>query len=325
MKKLFKIVGYLLLLIILIIVGLLTYVKTALPNVGDPEDIKIELTPERIERGRYLANSVNVCMDCHSTRDWTKFSGPLVVGTEGKGGEIFDQKFGFPGSFHSRNITPSGIGEWTDGEVLRAISSGVNKQGKALFPMMPHPNYGRMDREDLYSIIAYLRTLKPIENNVPESQVDFPMNFILNTIPKKAEFSKKPNPNDVLAYGKYLFNAAACNECHTKQDHGQPLPGMELAGGFEFPLPSGGIVRSSNITPDKETGIGTWTEEVFVKRFKTYADSSYAPHTIEKGTFNTVMPWMMYRTMKEEDLKAIFAYLKTVKSVNNRIEKFTTH
>lgn len=325
MKKLFKIVGYLLLLIILIIVGLLTYVKTALPNVGDPEDIKIELTPERIERGRYLANSVNVCMDCHSTRDWTKFSGPLVVGTEGKGGEIFDQKFGFPGSFHSRNITPSGIGEWTDGEVLRAISSGVNKQGKALFPMMPHPNYGRMDREDLYSIIAYLRTLKPIENNVPESQVDFPMNFILNTIPKKAEFSKKPNPNDVLAYGKYLFNAAACNECHTKQDHGQPLPGMELAGGFEFPLPSGGIVRSSNITPDKETGIGTWTEEVFVKRFKTYSDSSYVPHTIEKGTFNTVMPWMMYRTMKEEDLKAIFAYLKTVKSVNNRIEKFTTH
>ena len=323
MKKLFRILGYILLLVVLGIAILFTYVKTALPNVGEAEDIKIEATPERLARGEYLANCVTVCMDCHSTRDWNKFSGPLTEGTLGKGGETFDQKFGFPGSFYSKNITPSGIGTWTDGEVLRAISSGVNKNGKALFPVMPHANYGRMDKEDLYSIIAYLRTLKPIENIVKEGEPDFPMNIIINTIPKKAEFSKIPNKNDALAYGKYLFNAAACAECHTKQDKGTPIAGMELAGGFEFPLFSGGVVRSANITPDKETGIGNWTEEAFLNRFKPYADSTYKPHEISKGSFNTIMPWTMYGKMKEDDLKAIFAYLKTVKAIKNDVTKFT--
>lgn len=323
MKKAKKITKYVVFTIVVAFTLLLSYVKLALPNVGDPENIKVEITPERIERGRYLANSICVCMDCHSTRDWNKFSGPLIEGTFGKGGEIFDQKFGFPGTFYSRNITPFGIGDWTDGEVLRAISSGVNKNGRALFPVMPHPNYGRMDKEDLLSIIAYLRTLSPINNTVPESKPDFPMNFIINTIPKKAGFSKIPDKNNALAYGAYLFNAAACNECHTKQDKGSPVIGMEMAGGFEFPLPSGGMVRSANITPDLETGIGKWNEETFIRRFKSYADSSYKPHSVEKGTFNTVMPWMMYRTMKEEDLKAIYAYLRTLKPISNSVEKFT--
>ena len=107
-----KIVLYLLLFIALAIGGLLSYVKLALPNVGDSPDIKVDITPERVERGKYLANSVCVCMDCHSTRDWTKFGGPPKTGTEGMGGEIFNQDFGFPGSFISKNITPSGIGNF---------------------------------------------------------------------------------------------------------------------------------------------------------------------------------------------------------------------
>jgi hypothetical protein len=83
MKKVLKVVGYLLLLVAIAIGGLLTYVKAALPNVGEAEDLKIEYTPERIERGRYLAHSVTVCMDCHATRDWSKFSGPPTPGTLG--------------------------------------------------------------------------------------------------------------------------------------------------------------------------------------------------------------------------------------------------
>lgn len=323
MKKIFRILGYSLLFLIICFTFLLAYLKTELPNVGEAEDIKIEPTPERIARGKYLANCVTVCVDCHSTRDWNKFSGPPVKGTLGKGGETFDQKFGFPGSFYSKNITPAGIGNWTDGELLRAISSGVTKNGKAIFPVMPHANYGRMDKEDLFSIIAYLRTLNPIENNVKDAEPDFPMNIIINTIPRKAHFSVLPSKTNIVAYGAYLFNAAACAECHTKQDKGKPIAGMELAGGFEFPLFSGGVVRSSNITPDKETGIGTWTEEAFIYRFKPYADSSYTPQDIKKGTFNTVMPWSMYGKMKEEDLKAIFAYLKTVKAINNNVTKFS--
>src|ERR1043165_8965177 len=105
MKKVAKIFGYSLLVIVLIVVGLITYVKLALPNVGPAPEMKVEATPERIERGRYLAHSVTVCIDCHSTRDWSKFSGPIVPGTLGKGGEKFDQQFGFPGVYYSRNIT----------------------------------------------------------------------------------------------------------------------------------------------------------------------------------------------------------------------------
>ena len=95
MKKLFRILGYSLLVIVLLVAGLLIYLKTALPNVGDAPQLHIEPTAQRIERGRYLANYVTACMDCHSTRDKTKFSWPLVPGTVGKGGERFDQQYGF--------------------------------------------------------------------------------------------------------------------------------------------------------------------------------------------------------------------------------------
>src|SRR4051812_17959316 len=113
-----RIIKWSLLTIVLGISGLLLFVSFGLPNVGEPEYLKIDRTKERLERGEYLANSVSVCMDCHSKRDWNKFSGPLTLGTLGQGGEIFNQKFGFPGEYYSKNITPSGIGNWTDGEIL---------------------------------------------------------------------------------------------------------------------------------------------------------------------------------------------------------------
>lgn len=306
------------------VVVFLLYVKLALPDVGELEYLSVKPTISRLERGKYLANHVCVCVDCHSTRNWKEFSGPLVEGTIGKGGEVFDQRFGFPGSFYSKNITPSGIGDWSDAQILRAITSGVSKNGKALFPVMPHPHFGQMDKEDLVSIIAYLKSLKPIENVVPESEADFPMNFIVNTIPKAPKYAVLPSKSDAVAYGGYLFNAASCSECHSKQDKGKPIEGMELAGGFEFPMVTGGIVRSANITQDKNTGIGKWTEADFVKRFTSYADSSYVSNTITKGSFNTVMPWTMYGGMKEQDLKAIYAYLKTIKPIQNNVVKFVS-
>jgi len=317
-----KVVKWFLLLVVILVVTVLLYVKLALPNVGKMEYLSVRPTASKLERGKYLANHVCVCMDCHSTRNWNEFSGPLVDGTVGKGGEIFDQRFGFPGSFYSKNITPSGIGDWSDAEVLRAIASGVSKNGQALFPIMPHPHFGQMDKDDLESIIVYLRTLKPIENIVPESKADFPMNFIINTIPKEAHFSKKPNVHDAVAYGSYLFNAASCSECHTKHEKGEPIEGMELAGGFEFPMVTGGIARSANITQDKVTGIGKWTEVDFVKRFKSYTDSTYVSNKVVKGNFNTVMPWTMYGGMNEQDLKSIYAYLKTIKPIHNNVVKF---
>jgi cytochrome c553 len=320
--KILKITLIVFAVLFLAIASLLTYVKIALPDVGPAPELTIERTPERIKRGDYLANAVAACMDCHSTRDWSKFGGPLVPGTLGSGGEAFNQTFGFPGAFYSKNITPYGLGSWTDGEILRAVTSGVSKNGTALFPVMPHPAYGKLDKEDIYAIIAYLRTLPPITKDVPASKPDFPMNFIINTIPKPAAFTTRPDTSDRVKYGEYLFTAAACKECHTKQDKGQPVEGMELAGGFEFKMPSGGMVRSANITPDEETGIGSWSEKGFVNKFKAYADSNYQAATIQKDNFNTIMPWMMYSKMKEQDLAAIYTYLKTVKPIKNEVKRF---
>ena len=136
MKTVLKYAGYLMAIVLLGIVALLTYVKVALPDVGQAEDITIEYTQARIARGKYLANSVTVCMDCHSKRDWSKFSGPLVEGTFGQGGERFDQTLGLPGLFVSKNITPHGISRYTDGELVRLITTGVNKEGKAIFNLL---------------------------------------------------------------------------------------------------------------------------------------------------------------------------------------------
>jgi len=314
---------------VLLIIGLgsaYVYLKLVLPVAGEPLKIQVELTPERIARGEYLANAVSACMDCHSARDWNLFSGPLKAGTLGQGGEEFTEKFGFPGNYYSKNITPHSLQNWTDGEILRAMVSGVNKNGDALFPVMPYPAYSQMAREDLYSIIAYLRTLKSVDKANIESSTNFPMNFILNTIPKEAILVENaPDKSDMLAYGKYVFTIASCADCHTKTDKGKPVEGMELAGGFAFPLPGGGTVYSSNITPDMETGIGTMNADAFVARFKAYADTAYVSATVKAGEFNTIMPWTMYGHMEENDLRAIFAYLQSVRPVSNKVTKFVVN
>lgn len=323
MKRSFRILGIILLVLIIAATGLISYAKFALPDVGDPPDLQVEGTPERIERGRYLAHSVAVCMDCHSTRDWSRFSGPIIPGTEGKGGERFDQSMGFPGVYYSRNITPFGVTRYSDGELYRLITTGVTKEGRAIFPVMPYPYYGRMAEEDIYSIIAYLRTLKPLESSIPDSQPDFPMTILLNTIPKRSTPEQNPSRTDELAYGRYMTNAAACIECHTPVEQGQIIADSAFAGGREFSFPDGSIVRSSNITPDEKTGIGRWNREQFVQRFKLYADSSFVLPAIKPGEFNTIMPWTMYATMSEEDLGAIYVYLRSVKAVDRQVQKYT--
>ena len=312
MKTFFRYFLIFIAIVLVMIAGVLIYVKTALPNVGQAQSIRIEYTPERIERGRYLANSVTVCMDCHSKRDYSRFSAPMIKGTEGMGGERFDQTAGLPGVFYSSNITPDGIARYTDGELLRVITTGVNKEGRAMFPLMPYPYYSKMDTEDIYSIIAYLRTLPAIHNPVPASSADFPMNFILNLIPKKADPQPLPAKSDVLAYGAYLTNAAGCRECHSQVDKGQVIPELAFGGGRVFQFPDGTTVVSANITPDAETGIGKWTKAGFVARFQAYRDASAAVQ-LAAGDQKTIMPWTLYAQMNAEDLEAVFTYLQSLK------------
>ena len=118
-----------------------------------------------------------------------------------------------------------------------------------------------------------------------------------------------------------MVNAAGCYDCHTKMEKGEYV-GEDFSGGMEFKFKNGTIVRSSNITPHT-TGIGSWTKEQFINRFKQYVDSTYMPHDVENGKFQTVMPWTMYGGMEEKDLGAIYTYLKTLKPVDNEVEVFS--
>jgi hypothetical protein len=302
-----------------VIVGL-CYITLALPDVGKPENIKVELTSARITRGEYLANHVVLCTDCHSKRDWGKFAGPMVPGSAGGGGELFDGKVGFPGEVHVPNITPYKLSAYTDGELFRAITTGERKDGSAIFPLMPWPYYSKMSREDVYAIIAYIRTLAPIKADYAKSRLNFPLNIIVHTMPAKAALGELPSATDTLKYGAYMCNASGCVECHTKADNGQIIKGMEFAGGREF-LVNGITVRSANISPDKETGIGKWKVDDFVQMFKSFGDPLKSPD-VAKGGFQTIMPWYDYSGMTETDLRAIFKYLKTVKAIKNKVILF---
>ncbi len=309
---------------IAVLIGVfISYLKFALPNVGDPEEITIELTPERIERGKYLAHSVTICMDCHAIRDWSKFSGPPTEGTLGKGGDRFDQTVGLPGVYYAKNITPFGIERYTDGELFRVITTGVTKEGRAMFPLMPYLNYGKMDREDIYDIIAYIRSLSPIESTIPESVSDFPMSIIINTLPQKASPQKKPDPNDELAYGAYMINASGCVECHTQVDKGQIIKELSFSGGREFFFPNGAVVvlRILRRMQKRESANGRVSNSLPASN--NMRIPSYVIPSVKPDEFNTIMPWTMYAHMKESDLSAIFTYLKTVKAIPNNVTKFS--
>lgn len=304
--------------LLLLLLAAVLFVRFALPWVPAATAETVTPSPQRLARGKYLAHHVAVCMDCHSQRDWSRFSGPITTGTLGQGGELFDEKAGFPGKIYASNITPAHLHSWTDGEILRALSSGVNKQGHALFPVMPYLNYRHMSAEDARSIVAYLRSLSPITKEPPESQIDFPMNLLINTIAGEASFTGNADTTRLLTYGKYLTTMANCADCHTERKNGTPIAGKEFAGGFAFRMPAG-ILYSANISPDTLTGIGRWSEQDFINRFKAYAhEASAAPEGSGKN-FNTVMPWVMYAGMTPRDLAAIYQYLRTVKPVKNKI------
>jgi len=112
-------------------------------------------------------------------------------------------------------------------------------------------------------------------------------------------------------------------ECHTPVDKGQIIQELAFSGGREFPLATGDTVRSANITSSTTTGIGNWTEEAFINRFKGYVDSNYKPQAVGRGAFNTYMPWTMYGGMKRSDLAAIYAYLHSLPPKENNVVKFT--
>jgi mono/diheme cytochrome c family protein len=292
---------------------------TVYPDVPPAEDLVVERSLATYARGEYLFNNVAACVDCHSTRDWSRFGGPVMPGTEGRGGDRFGHELGLPGEFYARNITPAGIGDWTDGEIKRALTAGVSRDGSPLFPIMPYLAFRNACDRDLDAIISYVRTLRPIENDVPPPTVDFPMSFLARMIPGQADPPETcPDPADTVSYGKYLVTMASCADCHTPKAEGQPIAGRHLAGGVKLPLPDGNHVYSRNLTPDPETGLGEWTRERFIARFKSMDHEDAYPE-IEPGEPNTIMPWEVFSGMTEDDLGAIYDYLRTIPAVKTQV------
>lgn len=320
MKKVIKYPLYLLAILCLLVIFVIAWLTFFMPNVGPPPDISVEITDEKVARGNYLANHVMLCMDCHATRDWSLFAGPPIPGTEGGGGDVFDQEYGFPGRFVAPNITPYALAGWTDGEIHRAITTGVNRDGRALFPIMPWHLYRQLSDEDIRSVIAYIRSLPPIVNDPPPSKADFPVNLILKTMPEKPDLKPVPPRENIIEYGKYMVTASGCIDCHTRHEKGK-FVGELYAGGMEFRLPGGSLVRSANLTPH-QTGLGGWTKNQFINRFKAYADSIFTPHEVQPGEFQTIMPWTMYAGMDHYDLGAIYEYLTSLNPVDNFVVQF---
>ncbi len=320
--KIVKIVAGIVLILVLVMAAGIGYLRFGLPRVGPAPDIAIDGTPERLARGRYLVEHVMGCMSCHSpARHVDRYALPPIAAKKGAGGLFFSPKNRFPGTLYAKNITPHNLGSWSDGEIVRALTVGVDREGEPLFPLMPTRFYAVLDREDIYAAVAYLRTLEPVANEVPKSAIDFPLNLIIRTGIAERGFGKRPEPSDGLAYGRYMATAAGCVDCHTNVVEGKAV-GQPFAGGMEFYLPPMGLVRSANITPDKQTGIGDWDREAFIDRFKDLTPEAVMEMKVEPGEANTLMPWWEFSGMTRQDLGAIYDYLMTLKPVRAEIVTF---
>lgn len=287
-----------------------------LPNVRAASDVKAPTTPEAIARGRYLANNVVGCVGCHS--EFEEAPGePIKPGTTG-GGRDFGPLLGFPGHVRSPNITPDkehGIGNWTDGEVLRAMREGISRDGRVLFPLMPYRAFGSsLSDDDALALIAYIRTLAPLPNVPGKMEVDFPVSMFVRAAPKPVTASPPPQPKEPLERGKWLLTVASCGECHTPMDKGQPIAGKSFAGGMAFDTPKGRL-HAPNITSDKATGIGSYSDEDILRIFNEGVGKSGRPLW--------VMPWTIYKGMTDEDKRALLTAIRAIPPVSNMVPAAT--
>jgi mono/diheme cytochrome c family protein len=273
-----------------------------------------QATEARLARGQYLVENVAACFHCHSEHDLGTPTYPINQAKKGAGWAMPIPELPLVAS----NITPdkeTGIGAWTDDEIARAIQEGVSRDGTALFPMMPYLNFRNWTDEDLASVVVYLRSIAPVRNTVPRSQLPFPLSRIVNTIPKPLT-SHEPAPPRTTpeARGEYLVRYVAnCGECHTPaDDRGQPLPGLEFGGGALFPdlEKPGANVFSANITSDP-SGIAHYDEALFAQTLRT----GRLPGRI----LNHVMPFEAFTNLTDDDIRDIFAFIKSRPPVKHRV------
>ncbi len=323
MRTMLKIAGFLTLVLVAAAGVGLSYLYLRKPAQVPASGIRVPRTPERIARGKFIFQTLADCDGCHSERDFTRVGGPVVPSGRGKGNVLSALATNLPGTVVAPNITPdieTGIGAWTDGEKIRAIREGVDRTGRALFPMMPYTGFRKMSDEDVQALVAYLDTLPAIRNPLPATRLNFPLGLMIKSVPQPVAGVPQPERGNPVRYGEYLTTIAGCLECHTPADKGQPVPGKFLAGGQAFVTRVGTAV-SANLTPDDETGTGQWSREFFQQKFYDYREYALtAPPRLTGPDGFTMMPWLSFARLPAEDLDAIYAYLRTVKPVRNAVE-----
>ncbi len=256
-----------------------------------------------VERGDYLVNSILACGNCHTPRgpDGPKAGMTLAGGTK------FETP---PFTVHASNITPdaaTGVGAWSDAELKTAIVGGVRPDGVPLAPIMPYAFYHVMTPTDLDALVAYLRTVAPVEHSVPPPEY----RQIIRAEPPPG-FEQPATAADLATpegRGKYLVGIGHCMECHTSRGpHGEPAFATGFgAGGMEFPGPWG-VSVAANITASKANGLGDWTDAEIARAITEGIGRDGAK-------LKPPMGYGFYAKLKPADVADIVAYLRTVPAV----------
>jgi mono/diheme cytochrome c family protein len=279
------------------------------PKARPLTDRKFESTPERLARGEMLFGA---CVGCHSPHDWKTHEPTVLPGMKGAGMVMPIEEL--PGRIVPPNLTPdleTGTGKWTDDMIARAIREGIGHDGRALFPMMPYQHFQVLSDEEVASIVVYIRSLPPVKNPLPKTEIIFPVKYLINSIPQPLEHElPPPDLSTPVKKGEYLVNLAGCMDCHTPTQKGQPVKGLDFGGGMPLTGPWG-KVASANITQDP-SGISYYDEQLFLQVMHT----GY----VKARELKAIMPWWDFKTMSDEDLKAMFAYLKTLPPVKHRVD-----
>ena len=268
-------------------------------------DRRFESTPDRIARGQYLVRGILNCEVCHSPKQWSTHGAPNVPGME-LAGQILPVS-GLPGTIVASNLTPdreTGAGTWTDDQIARAIREGIGHDDRTIFPMMPYGEYRHLSDDDLAAVVVFLRSIPPVHNPLPKTKVNFPVNRLINGAPEPVtEPVHAVNMNDQLARAKYLMSFG-CG-CHSA------VKSIPWGGGETLSGPWGATVTSANITQDP-SGISYYDEALFIKVLRT----GY----VGARQLSSIMPFGEFQNLNDDDLKAIFAYLKTVPPVKHRVD-----
>jgi mono/diheme cytochrome c family protein len=234
-----------------------------------------------------------------------------------EGAELSGRHWGVDGMafLTAQNLTPdpeTGIGQFTDDELARAIREGIGRDGRALFPIMPYVSMHAMPDEDLASVVVYLRSLKPIRNPLPASAVPFPLNRLIAGVPQPVEGVVTADLSTPEKRGEHIAKIAICADCHTTRDNSGNVPaGMGFAGGTEMVFEGRKTIYTANITP-AVNGIPYYTEDLFVEVMRT--------GKVKARELDPMMPTFFYRNMTDQDLKDLYAYLKTLKPVDHFVD-----